>query len=381
MGVLLTQKASYGYPGKTGIFALLSLLLMVSFLAPALISSANAASTEMEHSPPDYFVPHYRIQLTAQVEDPEGISLVRCYFKAAGEADLVFVPMSATGSDQYSGVLPAPSAGTDQIEYLFLSVNNAKEVVRSQTFTITQDAEEDVPAWQEVSKQGDIKVSMELDKVPKELRGFSDSVTIDAVESGARFGVVALLYHNIRDSGSSGAGTAGSTSSSATVASASTATGATSAGMITAGAAATAGMSTAAIVGVGLGVAAVAGGTAVAVNAYKDNKDDNDNDSGEDLTEQTITGNWNVTGTSIYDWSTRGPVYFNENGSFTYDLTNTEPDGTISNSSGSGTWTLNGSNLTLNFDRGAVYTGTATGDSDAFVMVDNNIGWTLTFKR
>jgi hypothetical protein len=393
MGVLISKTNSYRNLSKTGIFALLGLFLMVSILAPAFLgATANAADTEMMHTPPDYFVPDNRIQLTAQVEDSEGVKLVRCYFKAAGEADLVFVPMNTMGSDKYSGVLPAPSATTDQIEYLFLSVNNAKEVVRSQTFTMSKNAEEDLPAWQEIPKEGEIKVSMELDKIPTQLRGFSDNVTIDFVESGARFGVVALLYHNIRDSGSSGAGgtgsaasstVAGATTSSTALASATTATGATSAGIITASAV---GWSTAAIVGVGVGVAAVAGGTAAAVSGGGgggggDDDHDNNPGQGEDLTEKTILGFWNLTGSSTGGATLEGDFTFNTNETFSYDWVTTWSDNSTSESNGTGTWTLTGTNLVLNYDAGAIYNGTASGDSDAFTMVATNNSWTLNFKR
>ncbi len=386
MGNFINKTNSNNFIGTTGIFTLFGLFLLVSFLAPAILTATANAATSMEHSPPDYFVADQRIQLEAQVEDPEGIKLVRCYFKAAGEADLVFVPMLAIGSYKFSGVLPAPSAATNQIEYLFLTVNNSKQVVRSQTFTITKDAEKETPAWQEIPKQGEIKVSMELDKMPTQLRGFSDNVTIDAVESGARFGVVALLYHTIRDSDSSGAGAAasgaGTTASASTVASATAATGATSAGVITAGAV---GWSTAAIVGVGLGVAAVGGGTAAAVSAYDDNNDDDEiktnSGQGVELTEKTIVGFWNLTGSNNSEGSTtEGSLTYNANESYSYQFLTTYSDSSTHNGSGTGTWILADDDLTLNFDAGAVYNGIASGDSDSFTMVSSN-GWTLNFTR
>ncbi|MFZ2630456.1 MAG: hypothetical protein WAX48_02630, partial [Desulfosalsimonadaceae bacterium] len=170
-------------------FLLAFLLLVPAFFA----ATAIAATTQMKHTPPDYFVADQRIQLEANVTDDQGVKLVRCYFKAAGEADLVFVPMNTTGKNQYSGILPAPSAATTQIEYLFLAVNQANQVVRSQNFTLYQDANKKTPAWQNIPQEGEIRVSIELDKAPTQLMGFSDNVTIDVVESGARFGVVALL--------------------------------------------------------------------------------------------------------------------------------------------------------------------------------------------
>ena len=210
-------------------------------------SISSESATTMKHTKPDFFVADQRIRLQAEVENPAGIKLVRCYFKAAGEADLVFVHMTMTGKNEYAGILPAPAPGTSQIEYLFLAVNSANVVVRTQNFYIYKDENKKTPIWQKIHKEGEIKVSMELGKAPTEVAGFSDNVTIDIVESGARFGVVALLYHSI---------------SAASVSAATAATGATTAGTITAG---TAGWSTATIVGIGVGAAAVVGGTAVAV--------------------------------------------------------------------------------------------------------------------
>jgi hypothetical protein len=340
---LATNTDSYRQKGKPAILFLFTMFLFVSVLAPVLSAPpADAATTEMAHTQPDYFVPDHRIRLEAQVEDSEGVKLVRCYFKAAGEADLVFVPMRAIGSDKYIGVLPAPSGTTDQIEYLFLSVNNAKKVVRTQTFTMTKDVNQAPPAWQESAK-GEIKVSMELDKVPTELRGFSDNVTIDAVESGARFGVVALLYHNI---------------STTTVSSSTTATGATSGGTITAG---TAGWSTAAIVGVGVGAAAVVGGIAAASGGGGGSG----GSDAEELTETTILGDWNFRGNRRDGVLRTGNITFNDNGTHIYSV---KDDGQSDADNADGTWFLSGTDLTITFQTMSTWVGAVSGDSRKFTL-------------
>ncbi|HOP47941.1 MAG TPA: hypothetical protein PK874_09780 [Desulfobacteraceae bacterium] len=165
--------------------------LVFSTFIPVLMAAEIKSLTEMKHNPPKYFVPDHRIQLDADVSDPAGVELVRCYFKAAGEADFVFVPMANTEKNDYAGILPAPSPATEQIEYLFLAVNRNNEVVKSQSFIINREEKKEAPAWQEIAKEGEIQVSMELDQVPAELAGFSDSIAMNAVESGLRFGVVA----------------------------------------------------------------------------------------------------------------------------------------------------------------------------------------------
>ncbi len=341
----VTKTNSFGFQNRTGIFHL-SLFLMIFFLAPAFLAAAADAATTMKHTSPDYFVSDQRIQLEAQVEDPAGVKLVRCYFKAAGEANLVFVPMNSTGKNEYAGVLPAPSASTDRIEYLFLGVNTSKQVVRSQTFTMAKDENQKPPSWQEIPKQGEIKVSMELDKVPTQLRGFSDSVTIDTVESGARFGVVALLYH-----------TAGSSSTKSALA-ANSATGATSGGTITA---APAGWSTAMIVGVGVGAAAVVGGVAAASGGSSGGG----GSDAEDLTETTILGDWDFSGDRRDGVRRTGNITFNEDGTHVYSV---KDDGQSDADNASGTWSLSGTSLTITFQTMSTWVGTATGNSKKFTL-------------
>jgi len=305
----------------------------------------RAADTAMKHTPPDYFVSEHRMQLDVDVRDPGGINLVRLYFKAAGEADLVFVPMSPAGSNKYAGILPAPSATTAQIEYLFLAVNAANQVVRSQTFYIYKDDAQKKPAWQDIPKDGEIRVSMELDKAPTELRGFSDNVAIDVVESGVRFGVVALLYDASQTG--SGAGLSGSAAS------------ATSAGSITAE---TAGFSTTTMIVAGVvGAAAVGGGIAAAGGS----SGGGGKSAAEELTSTTILGSWKFSGNRRDGVRRSGTIDFNENGTHTYTVK--DADGQ-SDGSGSGNWSLSGTTLTITFQTISTWNGTVSGDSKKFTI-------------
>ncbi len=220
------------------------------FINPTPIFSQenNPVTTEVTHEPIDYFVPGNRIQLDAEVTDDDGIELVRCYFKAQGEADFVFVKTEKFKKNDYRAILPSPAAYTDTIEYLFLVVNKNKQVVKTQVFQINKDDAKDVPDWQEVSSvgsEGDIAVYTELSKAPETVPGFSDSISLDIVESSARFGMVSGIY-----SASAMASTGGS------------ATAATSAGTVTAGA----GVSTTTVLAAGTAVAAAAAGTAAAAS-------------------------------------------------------------------------------------------------------------------
>lgn len=333
-------------------------LLFFSLLVVPVVYAATvqAADTEMKHSPPDYFVSDHRIQLEALVTDPAGVRLARCYFKATGETDLVFVSMTSRGENKYAGILPAPSASTTQIEYLFLAVNNNNQVVRSQMFLITKNAGKAAPDWQQVPKQGEIRVGMELDKAPEKISGFSDNIAIDAVESTTRFGVVGLLYYSAADA-----------SSESALAAAHASTGASSAGGITA---APAGFSTAAIAGIGIGAAAVVGGTAAAIGSGGGGGD-GDNGTAEALTATSILGSWQVAGNQA-GYPMEGGFIFKNDGSFTFD-----------NPTADGEWTLSGSTLII-FWRvagGTTYAGTADGNAEAFVFNSNDGGCNLNFRR
>ena len=119
--------------------------------------------------------------------------------------------------------------------------------MKTQVFTVNKKDKKNAPSWQQVSSEGEIKVSTELIDAPKEMAGFSDNISMDVIESASRFGLVANLYPS---SQSASAGVFGYTSPASA--------GATSGGTIAAGAA-----------GIGVGsaitaAAVIAGGAAAA---------------------------------------------------------------------------------------------------------------------
>jgi hypothetical protein len=224
-------------------FALLAAVFF-ALLQPANTAFA-ASATHVKHKAIDYFMPDHRIRLEATVNDPKGVKVVRAYFKAGAQADYLFVPMEAQKgmSDTFVATLPAIKKGNDTLQYLFLVVNNDNQVVKTNPFSVKEKDVTEAPSWQMVKPDGQIQLYTELDKMPSVASTYSDSVALNAVESSARFGVVASLY----GSGGSAGGAAG----------ASAATGTTNAGVV---AAAGTGLSTTAIVT----AAVVAGGAAAA---------------------------------------------------------------------------------------------------------------------
>ncbi len=179
------------------IFLMVLLLGSAPFFVPrAPLHAAQApASTKVIHTPIPYFVPEHRITIEARVTDESGIDLVRCYFKADMQAEYVFVPMTETREGYFQAILPAPADYAEQIRYLVLVVNQNRQVVKTQEFSVEKalDAKE-VPAWQKASLDESIAVYTELPTPPETLAGFTDNLTLDAVESSLRFGMVAGIY-------------------------------------------------------------------------------------------------------------------------------------------------------------------------------------------
>lgn len=311
-------------------------------------------TTEVMHKPADEVTAGKRITIYAEVEDTQGVDLVRVYFKAADGAHYNFIPMAPgekiekgmfekfkqLGSDfngtAYTATLPAPANGAKSIEYLLLVKNSENKVVKTQTYTVPVKDSDD----QQV-QEAPIKVYTEMAEAPTELTGFADNITFDIVESAGKFGVVAGLYSTLTTGGE----------------------GAVSSGTI---AASTGGFTTTAAVVAGAAAVAVVGGAAVAGGGG------GGSGGGEELTSQTILGGWSVSGSHTDGRTTSGTVTFNDGGGYSYNFSDS--------GSGSGSWNLSGTNLVMSFDKGAVYNGTVSGDSKNFTMKSSN-GWTLNYSR
>ena len=258
---------------------LLGVFLWVLPVGGALGADAQEFEMEIDTDPITTFVPGKRIRVQAEVEDPAGVKLVRCYFKAVGQADYVFVPMTITEGNRWQGILPAPSEDTPAISYLILAANNKDQVLRTQAFQAERAPADQgaLPDYQQVASAGPIQVSTELAQAPAEVPGFTDSVTIDVVESSARFGFVATGIYTTTQIGAAG-GTTGAAAA------------ATSGGTV----AASTGLSTGAMVGIGAGAAAVVGG-GIAVAAGGGGGDD----PPAPEPEPTVSGSWQFQYTPV----------------------------------------------------------------------------------
>jgi hypothetical protein len=245
---------------------------------------SSQAGTKVTHEAIKFFVPEKRIRLDAAVVDPKGVTTVRAYFKSKTQADYVFVPMEAqlTAKDSYVANLPAMAKSNDEVQYLFLVVNGANEVLKTEPFVVKAKDSKEVPSWQMVSDDGSVKLFTEVPDAPAVAASFSDSVSLNVVESGARFGLVAQLY------GASGAATASGAAAGATNAGTTTAA--------TAGTSATTfAVAAAAVVGVAAGGGSSGAAPAPAPSPIPGNR------VATQLSE--VVGNWTSTGTWHMTWS------------------------------------------------------------------------------
>jgi hypothetical protein len=166
------------------------IFVLISSFETGLNGSQATSLMRISHTPVNYFIPGARIRVKALVSDEAGVMLVRCYFKAKGETDYVFVEMPEIVGNEYIGILPAPSVATSAIEYILLSVNQNALVVRSQVFEVKRDTGRETPVWQDVNMSGSVAVNTELARTPHSLPGFADNITANVVESAFRFGYV-----------------------------------------------------------------------------------------------------------------------------------------------------------------------------------------------
>lgn len=74
-------------------FLCMTLLALQADAMVALAADTAPVLTKFTHDPYSYVVPGNRITIRGTINDPAGIKIARCYFKASGEADYVFVPM------------------------------------------------------------------------------------------------------------------------------------------------------------------------------------------------------------------------------------------------------------------------------------------------
>jgi hypothetical protein len=156
-------------------------------------------------------VPEKRIAVEARVTDPKGVKVARTYFRAGAQADYTFVPMQPAGGNRY--VADAPGAQRQPRRRSSTSCSRRATTDGLAHGCVQRGGAQDRadPAWQTNDEvRRDVKVFFGSGRARRpSVSGFSDSITLDIVESGARLGAVAGLYSG--SGGAAGGATAATT--------------------------------------------------------------------------------------------------------------------------------------------------------------------------
>ncbi len=132
---------------------LISILFVPLSCVALLVSEGNCQGSDLPttvitHESVDYFITHYPLRLQVHVEDQQGITETRCYFRYQSSNQYVFVEPVIVSENTYTCVLPSPNDDVAEIEYFFLVVNNKSQVIRSKKYVVLPKKSSRVPAWQ-----------------------------------------------------------------------------------------------------------------------------------------------------------------------------------------------------------------------------------------
>ncbi len=134
-----------------------------------------------------------RLKIQAQVVDTEGVLEARCYFRSDKDAQFFYTPMRRQQGSLFTCTLPAFSKDTRRLEYFFLSVNNRKQAIRSQTFTALPARDNDAQMSPPVSAE--LSVYSELPQIDLNNTGITDSrVRFSFTPDSRLFGLRAGVY-------------------------------------------------------------------------------------------------------------------------------------------------------------------------------------------
>lgn len=166
-------------------------------------SDTGGPSLRIEHSPVSTLEAGKVFSVSANLQDREGIELVRLYFRAVGTKPYYFVPMIVTKGTEYFGMIPAPSSSTSKIEYQFLVKTYNNRIFNSETFTVNVFSPDQIVA---MAEQDTIDVLTETKDVPEQMAGFVGKTRVRLVTKHEKHGVLAGLYTHEESGGTASNG-------------------------------------------------------------------------------------------------------------------------------------------------------------------------------
>jgi hypothetical protein len=147
------------------------------------------------HQQEEFFSDGRPIDVKTEVERSGPLRAARCYFRFSSDSGYLYIDLEGT-PDGLLGTLPAPGPQIDRIEYFFLLVNDAGQVLRSQVYTKYRAAgrEGKVPP---VPGPGHFTLKTELGVAPSDpddLFWHPDQVEVEVAGRQERYGLAAGLY-------------------------------------------------------------------------------------------------------------------------------------------------------------------------------------------
>ena len=167
---------------------LLSFFLSVSLMLAAGMANATSGKSVIQIADTGKVPVGSPFKVSARVTDPDGVDVVRLYFKAPHARHFAFVDLLPRNGE-YVGLMPAPAAGTTRIEQVVLVKDGSGNISQSSFFdTSTSIAKTGATP---TSTRG--VVYAEATPKPAKLDGFSGKYVIKTVPESLKLGVVAGL--------------------------------------------------------------------------------------------------------------------------------------------------------------------------------------------
>lgn len=117
--------------------SLLCCILTILLQLPAVhCLGKSIPTTSIDHQPEGQAYIGFQVPVNVQISDPQGIKIVRCYFRYQHETNHVYVEAVPAAGNTFQAILPAPKNDVNSIEYCFLVRNGSRQVLRSPWYQV-----------------------------------------------------------------------------------------------------------------------------------------------------------------------------------------------------------------------------------------------------
>lgn len=173
---------------------LLSFVLSLSLMLAGGLASASDGKSEIKIADTGKAPVGYPFEASARVTDPDGVDVIRIYFKAPQSREFFFIELKAKNGE-YVGLMPAPAAGTTRVEQVVLVKDGSGNISQSRFF----DTSTSISKTGSIPESRPVVVYSEVTPTPKKLDGFTGKYTIRKVPESQKLGVVAGLVRGDAD--------------------------------------------------------------------------------------------------------------------------------------------------------------------------------------